>query len=147
MHLAAKLINLRIFFFFLIYSDADILSDRKAAKDKKIKMENTKDSIDLSDGDKASRDSLIADAISIPSEQSQMTSFTQILPIECEPVNNDVVTGIQMEKSESNTSLDLCGNENEISTCIVCDKRFKSKPCMNKHLRSVHTGKWVFIVE
>lgn len=30
--------------------------------------------------------------------------------------------------------------EAEISACVVCYKKFKSKSCMNKHLRSVHAG-------
>lgn len=120
------------------YSDADILSDRKAAKDKKIKSDNMKDSIDLSDGDKASRDSLLTDTIAFTSDHSQLT-FVPKTPSECDTSITEPI-GLQVEKSESSTSIDTCGGDNEPSACIVCDKRFKSKACMNKHLRSVHTG-------
>lgn len=30
--------------------------------------------------------------------------------------------------------------EDKIMACVVCQKKFKSKSCMNKHLRSVHAG-------
>lgn len=118
----------------MFYSEADILSDRKVIKEKKFKSDSMKDSIDLSDGDKASRDSLLADAVTLLSEQSQ-SNFVS----ECD-TNNGELTTCQIENSESNTSIELCGSDNEISSCVVCDKRFKSKACMNKHLRSVHTG-------
>lgn len=50
---------------------------------------------------------------------------------------------VSLDKLEINSS--DCGTTNaekdiEISSCVVCDKKFKSKSCMNKHLRSVHSG-------
>lgn len=121
-------------------SDADVLNDKKA-KDKKNKGD-FKDSIDLSDLDKNSRDSLATDASSTVVGIDFITSTVpSICDFETEH-NNGIVEAMELpsiEKSESNTSMDMCGVD-EVSACIVCDKKFKSQTYLKKHLRTVHTG-------
>lgn len=123
------------------FSNADILVDRKI-KEKKPK-EESKDGIDFSDIEKNSRDSLVNELINmVPESVSASLPLPALCEFDAVPIENIPVTAFTpVEKSESCTSIDvLCGNDHEISTCVVCDKRFKSKSCMNKHLRSVHTG-------
>lgn len=121
-----------------MFSNADILLDRKI-KEKKCK-DDTKDGLDFSDIDKNSRDSLVNDLIGLVPEPS-----IQPLPVLCDfdivPIENAANTSfVSVAESDSSTSIELCGSDNEISVCIVCEKRFKSMACMNKHLKSVHTG-------
>lgn len=113
--------------------------DRKI-KEKKCK-EDAKDGLDFSDIDKNSRDSLVNDLIGLVPEPSMHP-----LPVLCDfdivPIENAAnASFVAIAESDSSTSVELCGGEIEISVCIVCDKRFKSTACMNKHLKSVHTGK------
>lgn len=93
--------------------------------------------MDLSDIEKNSRDSLATEssnlALDYPSTAASLCDFETDNGLES-------TESPPIQKSESNTSIDLCGADNEISACIVCEKRFKSKSYMNKHLRSVHTG-------
>lgn len=121
-----------------ISSNPDILLDRKI-KEKKCK-DDAKDSLDFSDIDKSSRDSLVNDLIGLVPEPS-----IQPLPVLCDfdivPIENAAnASFVPVPESDSSTSIELYGSDNEISVCIVCEKRFKSPACMNKHLKSVHTG-------
>lgn len=144
-----------------IFSEADVLGDKRSRDKKK---NDSKDSIDLSDFEKNSRDSLATESSSMAIETSVMvmdvgpiamdlpsTSAIPMEPVVTIPLLCDFETDTGLEtissdlppilhKSESCTSIDVCGTD-EVSTCIVCDKKFKSKTYMNKHLRSVHTGK------
>lgn len=61
------------------------------------------------------------------------------------PVNQVVsLQTVSMDKLEINSSdggtSTVIEKDNEISSCVVCFKKFKSKSQMNKHLRSVHAG-------
>lgn len=48
---------------------------------------------------------------------------------------------VSLDKQDSNaTELATTEKDTESSSCVVCDKKFKTKSCMNKHLRSVHAG-------
>lgn len=136
-----------------------MLVDKRSKDKKKI---DSKDSMDLSDFEKNSRDSLATESSSIAIEPAVLSmdpsAIVMELPtvsaIKTEPIlsvpllcNFETDNGLEsmssdipsIHKSESSTSIDVCGAD-EVSTCIVCEKKFKSKTYMNKHLRSVHTG-------
>lgn len=129
------------------------MSEKKIKEGKKTK-DDTKDSIDLSDIDKNSQDSFATDFMNLTSEPMITAAGTSFVPSLCEIDVNAVmpivvsettepVQSIIIEKIENiNVENGTTNNEKdaEISTCIVCNKNFKSKSCMNKHLRSVHTG-------
>lgn len=89
--------------------------------------------------------------VGIMSDQSMqilpVLSDFEIAPIEIAPNtpsdNKFMLTTTNGEMNNQTSTL-TDGNTNgdtEISICVVCDKRFKSKPCLNKHMRSVHTVK------
>lgn len=121
-------------------------------KEGKKTKDDTKDSIDLSDLDKNSQDSFTADFMSLTGE-SLITAGAPYAPSFCEIdvstvmpiVVGDTVETIQtiaIEKIENiNADTALVDDKDETnSRCPVCNKTFKSKACVNKHLRSVHTG-------
>lgn len=110
-------------------SEADLLSDKRA-KEKKIKEESI-DGMDLSDLDKNSRDSLAIQSSIVPSGHLSPLNDSQSF--------NEVDSTISMVDSLETLPTKSSKNA-EISACVVCDKRFKSKSYMNKHLRTVHTG-------
>lgn len=118
-------------------SNPDILLDRKI-KEKKCK-DDTKDSLDLSDLDRNSRDSLVNDLIGLVPEPS-----IQPLPVLCDfdivPIENAPNASF-LAANETNDGSCTTMEFGEVSACVVCSKRFKSAACMNKHLKSVHTGK------
>lgn len=111
-----------------------------------------KESLDFSDVDKNSQDSFANDFLSLTSEPMITPTATGFIPTMCEldvnlpPIAEKIMPEVQaapVEMQETNVPLNgPTPNENdaEISACVVCDKKFKSKSCMNKHLRSVHTG-------
>lgn len=136
-----------------LHSDADVLVEKRA-KDKKIKSE-IKESIDLSsDIDRNSRDSMVT----VESTTQSLALAIDYVPMMAAVCDYETENGFEscelppiqpMHRTESNTSIDVCGSSNgivstghdEISTCIVCEKKFKSKSYLKKHLRTVHTGK------
>lgn len=73
---------------------------------------------------------------------------SSVMPI----VVGDTVESIQtmaiekIENINADTSA-LADDKVETSKCPVCNKTFKSKACVNKHLRSVHTGKFQFPIQ
>lgn len=121
-------------------------------KEGKKTKDDTKDSIDLSDLDKNSQDSFTADFMSLTGEPLISSGATYV-PSLCEIdvssvmpiVVGDAVESIQtiaiekIENINADTSA-LADDKDETSKCPVCNKTFKSKACVNKHLRSVHTG-------
>lgn len=131
------------FFFHPGFSNADILVDRKI-KERKSK-DDSKDSVDLSDVEKNSSDSLPNEMIGIMGDASMhivpaLRDF-EIASIEIAP-NTALPGHLMLMEMNGDHSTSADGNsDGEISVCVVCDKRFKSKPCLNKHMRSVHTVK------
>lgn len=125
----------------------------KKVKEKKPK-EEPKDTLDFSDIDKTSQDSFPNDLLNLPTEPLITVPPAAFVPTMCDidvniPINiteavATEVPAIPVENDEMNTppiaSTPTEKPETEISACIVCDKKFKTKSCMNKHLRSVHTG-------
>lgn len=107
------------------------------------------------DTDKNSQDSFAGDYINLASEPILVTElfvpdFSEIDVNATVPVIvNEVAEPLQsipIEKIEnSNTNvvmvIDKIPKEPEVFICIVCSKDFKSKSCLTKHLRSVHTGR------
>lgn len=66
----------------------------------------------------------------------------EIAPIEIAPNTPSEAKFVLLEASgELCLSASEAAGDGEISNCVVCDKRFKSKACLNKHMRSVHTVK------
>lgn len=155
--------------FHIFDSEPDVLVDKRA-KEKKIKAE-LKDSLDLmSDVERNSRDSMIFEPhhqhhqqASTPQTMALSIEYANILPSACDYETENGFESCElppmqpmMIKSESSTSINMCGStasngnsnggidangQEEISICIVCDKKFKSKSYLKKHLRTVHTGK------
>lgn len=131
-------------------SKPDILVEKKV-KDIKKGKDDSKENFDLSDIEKNSQDGFLLSVIgSMPEAPSFESDLCNV------NFNGNVSTTIQeatvnlqavvLDKSPeiNNTGVDAARTaaekELEISSCVVCDKKFKSKSCMNKHLRSVHAG-------
>lgn len=118
----------------------------KKVKDIKKAKEDSKENFDLSDIEKNSQDGFLLDAIgSIPETPSFETDLCNVDFSSNVPTIQDATVSLQaikIEKQETNNIVDTVRAEKEveISSCVVCDKKFKSKSCMNKHLRSVHAG-------
>lgn len=152
--LKSFLIIIIISIFYFISSNADILVDRKI-KERKSK-DDSKDSVDFSDIEKNSTDSLPNEMVGIMADTSiqilPVINNFEIAPIEISPntpsdngkyvINSVAITtnGENNSNQQPPTLLDT-NVDGEISICVVCDKRFKSKACLNKHMRSVHTVK------
>lgn len=137
-----KYVFVKISILFVFFSDADILVERKM-KERKSK-DDGKDGIDLSDIEKNSRDSF---GNELGAMQPEPSNSFMAMPMLCDmeaahPIETLVSAAptVAVIKTENVASNDINDSDNEISACIVCEKRFKSKSCMNKHLRSVHTG-------
>lgn len=105
-----------------------------------------KESIDLSsDIERNSRDSLFTESTTT---MALAIEYAPIVPTVCDYETENGFESCELppiqpiQKSESNTSIDMCGitGMDEISSCIVCEKKFKSKSYLKKHLRTVHTG-------
>lgn len=114
----------------------------KKVKEIKKGKDDSKENFDLSDIEKNSQDGFLLGVISeAPSFETDLCSIdfdsnlstiketTASLEAVClDNQDNNLIDSATVEK------------EAEISSCVVCDKKFKSKSCMNKHLRSVHAG-------
>lgn len=127
---------------FIFFSTADILGDRKV-KERKCK-EDTKDGIEFSDVDKNSSDSLPNEVISMIADPTMLT-FAAIDDFEVTSISH--VSADASDAIDSNSVTEQNCGENEISHCVVCEKRFKSKACLNKHMKSVHTGELIAFIE
>lgn len=131
----------------------------KRSRDRKIKSE-LKDSIDLSSDVERSRDSMI---IEPTTSMALALEYPPIISTLCDYETDNGFESCELppiqpiHKSESSTSLEVCGSSNghnavanviananggggEITSCVVCEKKFKSKSYLKKHLRTVHTG-------
>ena len=127
----------------------------KKVKDIKKVKEDSKEIFDLSDIEKNSQDGYLLSVISsmpeTPSFETDLCSVgfssnastiqeatvsLQAVTLDNQEINNTILNSVESVKQEK---------EIEISSCVVCDKKFKSKSCMNKHLRSVHAGLYINI--
>lgn len=135
--------------YFILYSDPDILIEKKV-KDMKKSKDDSKENFDFSDVEKNSQDgfSMVGQPITtlpeIPSFETELENLS-VGSSNMAPVNQVIsLQTVSMDKLEISSfdgaSSTVVEKDNEISSCVVCDKKFKSKSCMNKHLRSVHAG-------
>lgn len=145
--------NLKIFY--SNSSNADVLVDKKVKDIKKGGKEDSKENFDLSDIEKNSQDGFLLDAIhSMPETPSFETDLCNVAfnadeptiqdaalsqPIKQE-IKQEIITPTVDTVSAATAAAAAAEKEVEISPCVVCHKKFKSKSCMNKHLRSVHAG-------
>lgn len=141
-----KQINLVIFF-----SDPDILVEKKV-KDVKKSKDDSKENFDLSDIEKNSQDGFFGGTVGTVASVGPLLETTVFEPDMCNiAVASNLLVAKESAPNVQPVSLDKLEinspdattpteNNNEISTCVVCAKKFKSKSCMNKHLRSVHAG-------
>lgn len=117
----------------------------KKVKEVKKSKDDSKENHDFSDIDKNSQDGFLVGAtISSATIQETPTfeqDFCDIGVSSSLPMLNDTLPLVSMIKLEINSpDGTIAEKDNETSSCVVCDKKFKSKSCMNKHLRSVHAG-------
>lgn len=135
-------------------SNADVLVEKKIKEIKKCGKEDSKENFDLSDIEKNSQDGFLLGAIgSIPETPSFETDLCNVAfnadasaiqdatlsrPIKQE-IKEEIITPVDTMRAAAAAAV-AAEKEVEISSCQVCDKKFKSKSCMNKHLRSVHAG-------
>lgn len=118
----------------------------KKVKEIKKNKEDSKENFDLSDIEKNSQDGFLLGAIgSMPETPSFETDLCNVdFSANLSTIQDATVSlqAVKLEKQETNNTVDTVRAEKEveISSCVVCDKKFKSKSCMNKHLRSVHAG-------
>lgn len=121
----------------------------KKIKDIKKGKDDSKENFDFSDIEKNSQDGFllgtsIGSMPDTPSFEPDLCNLGLGNPVQevKEPVG--LLPAVSLEKLDINSSDSaVIEKDNEASSCIVCDKKFKSKSCMNKHLRSVHAG-WLF---
>lgn len=132
--------NLCIFFIF--QSSPNVLVDRKPAKEIKKFKPKIKDSpSDIETCSVADSPGLMVN--SFDSSDVYVGDVSDMIsPVELNDVNGSAANGIE-------TDIDCAHVRNGVvesiksdgpSPCIVCNKIFKSKSCLNKHLRNVHTG-------
>lgn len=147
---------------YLNSSNADVLVEKKVKEIKKGGKEDSKENFDLSDIEKNSQDGFLLGAIgSMPetpsfetdlcnvdfnADASTLQDATLSLPIKQE-IKQEIITTMDTMRTAASVATAAAAaaavaeeKQMEISSCLVCDKKFKSKSCMNKHLRSVHTG-------
>lgn len=127
-----------------------MLVEKKVKEMKKVK-DDSKENFDLSDIEKNSQDGfLLGMMASMPETPSFETDLCNIdfgNNVSTVKEATDSFEAVSLDKQDSNLTEPVTAEkEIEISSCIVCDKKFKSKSCMNKHLRSVHAG-WLFSFE
>lgn len=124
---------------------------------KKGGKEDSKENFDLSDMEKNSQDGFLLGAIgAMPETPTFETDLCNVafstiastiqdaplsLPIKQE-IKQEIISTVDTVRAATAASAAAAAAEKdvEISSCVVCDKKFKSKSCMNKHLRSVHAG-------
>lgn len=133
----------------------------KKVKDLKKSKDDSKENFDLSDIEKNSQDGFLLGIMGAMPEtqsfESDLCSFDGSMPTIKEATAN--LQAVCIDKMEPNISVEQppappppsaappIEKDNEISSCVVCDKKFKSKSCMNKHLRSVHAGLLINSIE
>lgn len=127
-------------------SDPDILVEKKIKEVKKGKDEN----FDFLDIEKNSQDGFVLGTMAIMAATPTFESDLPDLGSKSNASNVQLVKdnttinlqSVAIDKLEisSTDGTTIVEKDNEISPCVVCHKKFKSKSCMNKHLRSVHAG-------
>lgn len=123
----------------------------KKIKDIKKSKDDSKENFDFSDIEKNSQDGFLLGASigSMPDTPTYEPDLCGIgLGNNMQEVKETVglLPTVSLEKLDINSSDSvIIEKDNEASSCVVCDKKFKSKSCMNKHLRSVHAG-WFFFL-
>lgn len=126
-------------------SDPDILIEKKI-KDIKKGKDDSKENFDFSDVEKNSQDGFpMGAAAPLPKTPSFESDLNYVDVGNAVPALKEVVSLDKLEISSSDGALTV-EKDNEISSCVVCDKKFKSKSCMNKHLRSVHAGMFSLLI-
>lgn len=126
----------------------------KKVKDMKKGKDDSKENYDFSDIEKNSQDEFVVGAIGIvpdtPSFEPELpdlcnTSTTSNMSIVKDTAGKNLQT-IALDKLETGPTdaTKSVEKDNEISPCVVCHKKFKSRSCMNKHLRSVHAGLLIY---
>lgn len=140
---------------FFFCSEPDILVEKKVKENKKGK-DDSKENFDFSDVEKNSQDGFLMTALGTTSDTATCfesdscnvgvgnSGMGNSMPVVKDAVAN--VQAVALDKLEigSPDGTTTAEKDNEISTCIVCEKKFKSKSCMNKHLRSVHSGLCIY---
>lgn len=117
----------------------------KKVKDVKKGKDDSKETFDLSDIEKNSQDGFLLGVMgSMPETSSFETDLCNIGFDGNAPTVKETTASLEavsLDKLDSNvTDAAPIEKDTEAASCIVCDKKFKSKSCMNKHLRSVHAG-------
>lgn len=134
------------------------MGDRKPVKETRKIKPKCKDSPDIETGSTIDSPSLLLNALDSPAvyigDASEMISPMELndsanttngsidggggaAPVAVENVEIDVErVHVRTEVTETKTD--------GPSPCIVCQKIFKSRSCLNKHLRNVHTGTSAF---
>lgn len=117
----------------------------KKVKDIKRGKDDSKENFDYSDTEKNSQDGFLLGTIASMPETSFDSDLNKFciennMPIVKEVATSQTVSLDKLEISSSDGGTSIAEKDIEISSCVVCDKKFKSKSCMNKHLRSVHAG-------
>lgn len=118
----------------------------KKVKDIKKPKDDSKENYDLSDIEKNSQDGFLIGNM-MPDTPSYEPDLSNLAIASSMPLVKEINGNLQtvaLDKLEI-TSSDLSDKDGEICACVVCEKKFKSKSCMNKHLRNVHAGKPRFL--
>lgn len=132
-------LNFVILFFF--QSSPNVLVDRKPVKELKKIKPKPKDSPDI-------ETSPISDSSYKLLLQSYDSPIVYVGDADDAELISPVEHNDSLEITASNTDADSGFTRNDIpeakidepSMCVVCQKVFKSKSCLNKHLKNVHTG-------
>lgn len=117
----------------------------KKIKEIKKSKDDSKENFDLSDIEKNSQDGFLVGIMSaLPETPLFESDLCKIAIPSSVPAVKEVAATAQpvsLEKLEISPPESVSiEKDSEISSCVVCEKKFKSKSCMNKHLRSVHAG-------
>lgn len=119
-----------------------MLVDRKPAKEMKKFKPKTKDPpSDIETSSVADSPSLLVN--SFDSADVYVGDVSDMIsPVELSDTNGSTANGAEADADCTfvrNGAADSAKSDGP-SPCIVCKKIFKSKSCLNKHLRNVHTG-------
>lgn len=141
---------IRLFLFnFIFQSSPNILGDRKPVKEVRKVKPKSKDSPDVERSSTADSPGLLFDSPTM--YVGDVTEMISPLELNDDGTTNGGGGGGCVAATANTVEADTeCVNvRNEAvadgkndgpSPCIVCEKVFKSKSCLNKHLRNVHTG-------
>lgn len=131
--------SLNFVILFLIQSSPNVLVDRKPVKELKKLKPKPKDLPDT-------------ETSPIPDASYKLLLHSFDSPIAYVGDDAEMISSVEHNDSvainASNADADSAFTRNdtpeakidEPSMCVVCQKIFKSKSCLNKHLKNVHTG-------